>query len=271
MGRLGFRSHLFTEGPHVPVSTDHRSIGTGRADLPFLATSHRRRSPRPRRAPGLQARSPTPGADRVRGPRSRPQDRRQGPRDRSGRAEKRGHRGSSLSCPHCHQSARFVSYRPKTVQGLVGTFSLERAYYHCPRCGRGTAPWDEALGLDRQALTPGAREVVCIAGAVDSFAEASTLVLRKMAGLGISESTVQRTSEAAGRDIGGRLAAGEAFGAAAPWRWHKDAEGKTCAYVSLDLTGLGMQGPRAAAAPGRMTAAGVGYNPGPHPRARGAP
>ena len=28
--------------------------------------------------------------------------------DRSGRAEKRGYQGSSLSCPHCHESARFV-------------------------------------------------------------------------------------------------------------------------------------------------------------------
>ena len=154
------------------------------------------------------------------------------------------------------------------MQSLVGTFSLERAYYHCPRCGRGTAPWDETLGLDRQALTPGAGEVVCIAGAVDSVAEASTLVLRKMANMYVSESTVQRTSEAAGRDIGSRLAAGETFGAAEPWRWHKDAEGKTCAYVSLDLTGLGMQGPRAAAAPGRMTAVGMVYNPVPDRRAR---
>ena len=78
-----------------------------------------------------------------------------------------------MSCPHCHESARFVEYRPKTVQSLVGTFRLDRAYYHCRSCGVGTVPWDEALGLSRQALTPGARELVCIAGAVDSFAEAS--------------------------------------------------------------------------------------------------
>ena len=42
MGRFGFRRHLFTEGPHVPVSTDHRSSGTGRANLPLLAPSYRR-------------------------------------------------------------------------------------------------------------------------------------------------------------------------------------------------------------------------------------
>jgi hypothetical protein len=168
-----------------------------------------------------------------------------------------------MSCPHCHESARFVDYRPKTVLSLVGTFPLERAYYHCRACGRGTVPWDGAIGLSRQALTPGARELVSIAGAVDSFGEAAEVVLRKMSGLRVSESTVERTSEAIGRDIGRRLADGETFGAATPWPWHVDAEGKTCAYVSLDLTGLGMQGPDGAAAEGRMAAVAMVYNPVP--------
>jgi hypothetical protein len=35
-----------------------------------------------------------------------------------------------MTCPHCHESARFVDYRPRTVQSLVGTFPLDRAYYH---------------------------------------------------------------------------------------------------------------------------------------------
>ena len=168
-----------------------------------------------------------------------------------------------MSCPHCHESARFVGYRPKTVQSLVGFFPLDRAYYHCQSCGTGTVPWDQTLGLWRQTLTPGAREVICIAGAVDSFAEAAEVVLKKLAGLRVSESTVERTSEAVGRDIGQRLAAGETFGPSTPWPWHKDAEGKTCAYVSLDLTGLGMQGPDGAAAEGRMAAVGMIYNPVP--------
>src|SRR5262249_14983527 len=64
-------------------------------------------------------------------------------------------------------------------------------------------------------------------------------------------------------DIGRRLAAGETFGEARDWAWHKDAEGKTCAYVAWDLTGLGMQGPGACAAEGRMTAVGMVYNPVP--------
>jgi hypothetical protein len=166
-----------------------------------------------------------------------------------------------MTCPHCHESARFVDYRPKTVQSMVGTFPLARAYYHCRSCGLGTVPWDETLGLSRQALTPGAQELVCLAGAVDSFGEAAKVVLKKLAALHVSESTVERTSEAVGGDIGQRVAAGETFGESTPWLWHKDAEGKTCAYVSLDLTGLGMQAPNGGAAEGRMAAVGMVYNP----------
>ena len=112
--------------------------------------------------------------------------------------------------------------------------------------------------------------MVCIAGAVDSFAEAADVVLRKLSGLHVSESSVERTSEAVGRDLGQRQAAGATFGAKEPWAWHKDAEGKTCAYVSLDLTGLGMQGVKGAAAEGRMAAVGMVYNPVPEDRTRWA-
>jgi hypothetical protein len=175
-----------------------------------------------------------------------------------------------MTCPHCHESARFVDYRPKMVQSMVGTFPLDRAYYHCRSCGAGTVPWDDTLGLSRQALTPGAQELVCLAGAVDSFGEAAKVVLKKLAALRVSESTVERTSEAVGGDIGRRVAGGETFGAGTPWSWHKDAEGKTCAYVSLDLTGLGMQGPDGGAAEGRMAAVGMIYNPVPEDPAQWA-
>jgi len=82
-----------------------------------------------------------------------------------------------MTCPHCHESARFVGRRPETVQSLVGVFPLDRAYYHCQTCGTGAAPWDENLRPSRQTLSPGAREVISIAGAVDSFAEAADQTL----------------------------------------------------------------------------------------------
>jgi hypothetical protein len=106
-----------------------------------------------------------------------------------------------MSCPHRQESARFVGYRPQTVASLIGAVGLQRAYYHCRHRGHGVVPWDDVLGLDRTASTPGSCEVICIAGAVDSFAEASEVVLREMAGVRISESTARRTSEGNSRRI----------------------------------------------------------------------
>jgi hypothetical protein len=86
--------------------------------------------------------------------------------------------------------------------------------------------------------------------------------LPRLAGLRLAASTVERAAERAGERVGQRLAAGATFGPARDWDWQRDAEGKTCAYVSGDLTGVGMQGPGAAAADGRMAAVGMIYNPG---------
>jgi hypothetical protein len=105
---------------------------------------------------------------------------------------------------------------------------------------------------------------------VCSFAEASATALPKLAGLRLSESTVERAAEAAGAELGRRTAAGETFGPARAWDWHKDAEGRTCAYVAVDATGVGQQGPGAAAADGRMATVAMVYNPVPEARDRRA-
>ena len=65
-----------------------------------------------------------------------------------------------------------------------------------------------------------------------------------------------------GAAAGERLANGETFGAAKAWTWTKDADGKTVAYVSADLTGVGMQGASGASADGRMAAVGMVWNAG---------
>jgi hypothetical protein len=153
---------------------------------------------------------------------------------------------------------------------LLGTIRYERAYYHCPHCHAGLVPWDKTLRLSADALTPAAREVVCLAGILSSFAEGSTSVLPKLTGLRVGESTVERTTEATGRDIGVRLAQGEVFGSRRDWPWHKDAEGKTCAYVSLDATGVCQQGPNGAKAEGRMVTVAMVYNPVPEAKDRWA-
>jgi hypothetical protein len=145
---------------------------------------------------------------------------------------------------------------------------VSRAYYHCSHCGCDQCPRDVRLGLSASALSRGASQVVALSGTLASFAEAATKVLPKLTGLRVSESTVERTTERAGQQVGVRLAAGETFGSSTAWKWTKDAEGKTCAYVGADLTGVGMQGPKGAASDGRMAAVGMIWNAGEEGRVR---
>jgi hypothetical protein len=150
----------------------------------------------------------------------------------------------------------------------VGPIRVNRAYYHCRHCGCGQVPRDAQLGLSACDLSRGAAQALALAGTLTSFAEAATKVLPKLTGLRPSESTVERTTERAGQQVGERLAAGETFGPTTSWDWTKDAEGKTCAYVAADLTGVGMQGPGGSTTDGRMAAIGMIWNAGDEGRVR---
>ena len=120
---------------------------------------------------------------------------------------------------------------------------MKFAYYHCSHCGQGYQPWCESLRLEKGALTPAAEELSSLAGVLGSFADGAERVLRKMSGLHLSESTIERTTEAAGERVAKRLQAGEALGPKVDWAWQKDAQGQRCAYVSADATGVRQQGP----------------------------
>jgi hypothetical protein len=168
-----------------------------------------------------------------------------------------------MTCPECKEDMKFNGYRPKNVVSLLGDMSIKRGYYHCEHCGHGCFPWDEILRLSPKSLTPGAEEVVTLLGIQDAFGKVADRTLSKATGLHLSESTVQRTTEAAGQRLAERLLAGEVFGPRKVWKWHVDAEGKTCAYMSLDATGVMMQGPDGAKADGRMAYVGMIFNPQP--------
>jgi hypothetical protein len=168
-----------------------------------------------------------------------------------------------MTCPRCHQDARFVEYRDKKFVSLLGDLRLQRGYYHCRHCHAGHFPWDDTLRLSPQGLTPAAQEVTALAGIQESFGKAAGRTLRKLAGIRLSESTVQRTTETSGKRLADRQQAGVLLGQPPAWKWNRDAAGRTCAYVSIDATGILMQGPDGAKADGRMVNVGMVFNPQP--------
>ena len=144
---------------------------------------------------------------------------------------------------------------------LGGRLTCSRAYYYCRSCGRGSCPWDEQVGLTDRNLTPAVERLATLTGAIaDSFEKGGEL-LAETAGIRLSESTVQRTTEAAGQRIVAALAQGRVIGPAHPWKWYLDASHRTVAYIGLDATGVRQQGPHGEQADGRMALVGMVFNP----------
>ncbi|MCA9233493.1 MAG: ISKra4 family transposase [Planctomycetales bacterium] len=175
--------------------------------------------------------------------------------------KKRGYQGASCVCTGCQGDARFVSRRSRSVVCLFGGIRVTRPYYHCALCHAGESPWDQELGLTNRLLTPAVAELATLAGTMESFARAADVNLRKMTGLRLSESTVERTTEDAGRRLGELLGQRIKFGEDRVWDWQRDAQGRTCAYASLDATGVRRQGENGARMEGRMAYVASIYNP----------
>ena len=168
-----------------------------------------------------------------------------------------------MTCPHCGRTAEFHSHRPHTSFSLVGAVRYRRAYYLCRPCGKGLFPFDREAGLTTRDLTPALERVATLAGAVaDSFEKGADL-LEELGGVRVSESTVERTAEGAGRRLADLTRAGTTLGPAVDWPWRKDYDGKKCAYVELDATGVRQQGVGGGRAEGRMAYVGMVCNPGP--------
>ena len=94
----------------------------------------------------------------------------------------------------------------------------------------------------------------------DSFQKGAQL-LEEASGVTLSESTVQRTTQATGQHIAQTLAQSKPLGCANAWKWYVDALGQTVGYIGLDATGVRQQGPDGQQAEGRMASVGMIFNP----------
>ncbi len=173
---------------------------------------------------------------------------------------KKGYLGASCACG-CGQSGKYMNDRPKTLVSLFGELCMTSPYYHCRACNAGQKPWEEKLRIGKRRVTAAAAEAISLAGLLTSFGRAQRQTLKKLTGIRVSESTVQRVTEDAGEALAQRQAAKETFGPTKPWDWQRDVRGKTCGYASLDHVSVPQQGPRGAKAEGRMAAVALLYNP----------
>jgi hypothetical protein len=107
-----------------------------------------------------------------------------------------GHRGQKIDCGAGHE-AEFVGYREKYLTTVLGSLGLRRAYYHCPKCGKGVVPKDQELDVVGSSYSPGVRRMLAHTGSQEPFAHASR-DLDELAGLSIPAKQVERVAEARG-------------------------------------------------------------------------
>ncbi len=168
-----------------------------------------------------------------------------------------------MTCPDCDGAAAYHSERGRHVVSALGPLRFDRTYYYCRHCGQGFTPFDLQAGFTDRQLTPAAERLATLAGATCESFERGADHLAEMAGIRLSESTVERTTE----DVGARLAEmfsqDQTVGPAVQWKWHLDALGKKVAYFTIDATGTRQQGPGGKKAEGRMAYVASVYNPRP--------
>ena len=150
------------------------------------------------------------------------------------------HAGATRACA-CGGTASYRGRREKRFTSILGRLCLSRAYYHCPSCGRGSHPRDQALGLEGTSLSPGVTRMVGFAAGETSFRRSSEL-LRVLAGLRLDAKRVERTAEA----LGAEIAQDEQRRVAAA------APAADTLYLGMDGTGLPVRPSETAGRPGKQ-------------------
>jgi hypothetical protein len=110
-----------------------------------------------------------------------------------------GDRAARVACGRGHEAV-FVEYRTKTVQTVLGSLTIRRAYYHCVCCREGVIPCDAELDIVGTSFSPGVRRLMGRLGGKEAFDEARA-DLEALAGIVVQTKQVERVSETIGEQI----------------------------------------------------------------------
>lgn len=108
-------------------------------------------------------------------------------------------RDNKIECS-CGGWARYRGIVTKTLVTIHGLLEWQRPTYYCSSCGKGCAPLDVSLGLDKADTTLAVRDLVAFLAADAGFVD-TTQILRKTRGIDLSPSTVERIAVSVGSQL----------------------------------------------------------------------
>lgn len=115
------------------------------------------------------------------------------------RQEGRGYTGSVSICG-CGHLAMYKKDYAKNWQTLHSHLVIPRSYYYCSHCGRGFAPLDDVLGLDRGSTSLRVRDKIARVAAMAPFGRGAS-ELRSLCDIDVSAKTFERVAELVGKRI----------------------------------------------------------------------
>jgi hypothetical protein len=109
----------------------------------------------------------------------------------------------TLACPGCGRLLKARGLHERTVETLVGEIRLRRPYFYCERCGQGSYPLDEALGVVGRKKQPAVqRAVVRLTKEVPY--ETACELFEELTGLRMGEQTAHTLTNEVAEGIGVR-------------------------------------------------------------------
>lgn len=114
-------------------------------------------------------------------------------------AQGEGYHGSSIGCKDGHRS-RFLEYRQKEIQTMLGPIRLKRSYYYDRKCHSGSCPRDEELGIEHTSFSPGMRRMMARVGALRPFGQGQEDI-QELAGLQVTAKDIERISNRLGQEV----------------------------------------------------------------------
>lgn len=111
-----------------------------------------------------------------------------------------GYEGSNRACDAagCKGDQKFIEHRSRTLCTLMGQVTIQRAYYHCKRCGASCCPYDQRVGLGSEQQSVGLAKAATLLAALDPFVPAAT-ILHELTGQRLGDRTIHRVARKVGR------------------------------------------------------------------------